>query len=918
MPATDDYLDTIHFPQNQDFDPTSLPPGENFVADQSWDESSLPPFPSVNENPLFDQLQSQNPGSQFPSADASFVLSQTHGDLVSSSFRSLDEIFNVDQLQSGISSPSVPLYAENLESQTDKEPTITNELTWCAEYESRLRDCSERRVRAVLHKFPSVGFLSFDDVIFAIGSMWRGCADKMSSWFAFGNVDLFNQARSRNIADTRCVQPGQPFIIPLLVNGDTAKLTAEPEFNKESPPHVSLTTEWQITGQLDDFKFPKIWDVVELGPKLTESDDIILVIAQLSDWKDVQLTFFDNCDRRQHKDVIRRAARNVVRNSAWLLDTWPNFTEEIWESLPPTLNSTSGLHTVLNAWAWMLNIRLDVDQSKFFPIEFYEHALTLVGLALGGQLDGWTIRAFLHCYGYAAPEDHATVVMQDILQDTENQKVLRARSHPMNAGLLNSILQGVYNTDEKPVGEVLFSVQSPPSDTQGRLRSHNTQPDLAGQPGLEDDPILDDQPILGAQPIPGNQSGLGGYPILDGQPILGSQSGLGDQPVLESQPDRQRPTRKQPTRKRKSQKQSGQEPQPSLEGQRRLGGQPDSEGQPVQTEQPKRKGRPGRKPKEPLTVHNWEARLNTGLEEARLRLNQTTALTANLLTKPNDLADEEVMLPIAAVWDGLRHFRWQYAYGTTDCFRFNRGPDTLNRDMTVVPQSFPLIMPLLFTDEYPTGRPRPRGHDHIGHLMLVVAEKVGEDPNQVNLIFIDSARHQHAAPAQRAVAENLVRHSGWMGVDSQGHPIPTNPTFTEDRRGSPAQEYGNTCGFYLIMNAWAYMLGIPVYGGAHRRNRSGQRSGKNFLATGIEIINLAMAGCMDFRTIQAFLNHYCYSVDQNIDDPWLFEGEEFRTRRVTVPALQEIVHDLRQVAMMQSVNPCQCPPVVQEPLEVEE
>lgn len=898
MPEIDFNLETMDYLQNPTFDPTFFPLTGDFVADQPGDSSLLPPIPPFDENFVFDQPQSEDLSSQFPSVNESFVLSQPQDESLNSSFPSFNASFDVDQPDSQGLIPQFPSFAGDFESKTTEEPGISDELTWCAEYNRRFRECTERPIQAVVPQCQSVRHLSFNDVVLAIASIWRGCAAK-STWFAFSNDELFDKARYRRIEDTRCVQPEQPFIIPLLLNFDTAILDPETQSNKEPSPPVSLATEWNMLGRLNNFRFPQNFDPAEFdkageGLKITLIDHIILVIAQLSDSKDVQLTFFDSCEGRQDKDVIRRAARNVVRNSAWLLDTWPNFTEETWEYPPQTMDTTCALHTILNAWAFMLGIRLNADRSKAFKRDFHQQALMLVNLALGGRLDGWTIRAFFQCYGYAQPEAHATVVIQDILQDVENQGIMRARSHPMTKLLLNSILQGVYSVDKKPVGHVVPSVQPPSSGTQRVLRSQKVQPGLEGQP------IPVSQPVLGGQPVPRYQ------PIPGAQPVPESQSGLGGQPVLESQPDRQRPSRKQPSRQPKSRKQSGQELQPSPS----LDVQPDFEDQPVQTDQPKRKGKAGRKPKQPPTSDSWEARLNTGLERARSLQIQTTESMDNSLTKPTDLADEEVTLPIAAVWEGLRSFGISCAYGTTDCFRFNRSPDKLNRDMTVVLQPSPLIMPLLFTDEYPTGQRRTKGLEHIGHLMLAVAERVPETTDGVKLIFIDSLPHRYGREAQLAAAQNLVRYSGWMGVDSQGHPVPTNPTFTEEWRPSPRQECGNTCGFYLIMNAWAYMLAIPISGSPFRRNRTGQRSAKNFLATGLEIINLAMAGCMDSRTIQSYLNHYGYSVEQDLDDATLLAAGAIPTMRVSVESLQGIVQDLRMAGMINALTAgvlCQCP-----------
>jgi len=119
----------------------------------------------------------------------------------------------------------------------------------------------------------------------------------------------------------------------------------------------------------------------------------------------------------------------------------------------------------------------------------------------------------------------------------------------------------------------------------------------------------------------------------------------------------------------------------------------------------------------------------------------------------------------------------------------------------------------------------------------------------------------------------IVENSEWAAPDDQGAHIPiTNNTYVR----TPKQKANsNTCGFYTILNAEAVMLGIPVHPQSRRR---GQSTHGEFMAQGLEIINLALSGHMDSRTIQAFLNVFGYTTVQDPEN----ENDNVKHRVTTV------------------------------------
>lgn len=604
--------------------------------------------------------------------------------------------------------------------------------------------------------------LTLDDVVLAIASVWRGRPDTLSQ-FAFSNPILFEAARQTNTFRSRCVRSKEPFIIPVTIDYSTVTLDTEPISNNTEPLALPFSTSGTRGLGYNNFKFP-----LNPGPGGQRHFPLpiyhmVLAIAQLSGTSDVQLNFFDNSPGSQDPDLIRRIARNIVRNSAWLPNDVPKFTGEVWKYPPPIAESTSAFHTILNAWAFILNIELGQKWPLGNRREFYKDGHTLINLALDGRVDGRTIEAFLQSYGYAAFKDVAFV------RDAEEEEAMTARSHGMSLKTLNEALQTLHESDRRARNKY-------PQSRQGK-RTKPTEVPTVQEVEKEQHPIID----------------------------------------------------------------------------------------------------------------SWESQLQIGME--RFQQGGGMASTDTRITTTKDMVDDDVVLAIACVWEGLRQYGIEYAYGTTDCFRFNRGSENINPDMTVVFQPHPLIMPLLFVPEYD-------GRNSVGHHILAVAERSSAASNEVKLVFMDSAPtpgSEFSAATSTAI-QSLVRNSGWMGVDSEGHPIPCDPIFSEEWRSCPSQELGNTCGFYLILNAWAYMLGIPVNPNVKRRKQHGPHTPTKFQKMGLDIINMAMAGNMDSRVIHAFMNEFGYSEDETFDITSTVFGAT-PTVRLTQENLQQLVLNRRREEM---------------------
>ena len=183
------------------------------------------------------------------------------------------------------------------------------------------------------------------------------------------------------------------------------------------------------------------------------------------------------------------------------------------------------------------------------------------------------------------------------------------------------------------------------------------------------------------------------------------------------------------------------------------------------------------------------------------------------------------------------------------------------RNWTVGDRSMPFIMPIrgklpTFEDAF--------GANPGMHWILAIAEMDKTVDQQVNIRILNS--YKRATAAMRKATEEIVRYSGWLGVESDRlAPLEFKVlTFTHDTPTVPEQHEKLSCGFHVVMSAWAIMLGIPIH--PHRKLRKYGTERAEFYKMGTRVINCALAGCMNSRTMQALLNEYGFSIDQPLTE----------------------------------------------------
>lgn len=298
-----------------------------------------------------------------------------------------------------------------------------------------------------------------------------------------------------------------------------------------------------------------------------------------------------------------------------------------------------------------------------------------------------------------------------------------------------------------------------------------------------------------------------------------------------------------------------------------------------------------------LPSMTWEEILDEGLTESR-RL--YTESTAGLGPEPGsdgfrintaaNMTIDDVWVAIGSIWEGLRSNTAQSpqdAYAGLDLFYPPRTREYCQDPKPAAGTGHRFFMPILFPDkkvvveaEKPNnavsgkntykGKGKGRAEvekeeekSEVGHLLLAVARIVERSGDQSEIqvdIYdnsVDEADVDYKSIGKRA--HDLIKRARWPSPKVGAPP----PIYRKDIHQKVPQQLLNsdTCGFYTILNAWALMLGIPVF--SQHSRRPVYRSHGQFIEDGLVIINMALAGFMSFRTIQAFMNVHGYSKEQS-------------------------------------------------------
>ena len=387
--------------------------------------------------------------------------------------------------------------------------------TWIADYKSRLDagNANAQRINrgndylGVSHQLTASKVLYENDVFLPIAASWYGLV-KRDVHFAFGGKRLFEWAQFDDSHGMTCVLSPNAFIIPLVFNADMTDLPGKTSGQGKRP--AKSTSKGRGKQSQENSKKAKTTTKTNLpgegSPRPSKvaqprkCNHGIIAIAKYADEpqsnQSLSLTFMDSQSNPKNYDRFSKAAKNIFRYSKWVKH-WPACTDENWAIVPQQgrSNSTpvaSGVHVVLNAWAYMLDIPL--APSARLDKNFYTEARKLMRLALKGCLDSETIRAFLQAYKYVIPQDLAEIRHREEESSALVDSFRHMQSEYMNDEIFNEIIDQIHR-DESPSGA--NEADNTSSGDRGNSRDSDGDlsdriPPLRVTSGLGSDPSLQD------------------------------------------------------------------------------------------------------------------------------------------------------------------------------------------------------------------------------------------------------------------------------------------------------------------------------------------------------------------------------------------------------------------------------------------
>ena len=352
----------------------------------------------------------------------------------------------------------------------EKSDDPRDSFSWEEEY-----NAGRRRAKLILpaikdhQKLPVFSNLTDDDVISSIASVWRGL-HAIGIKYAFGDVPFFNLAKGGPADGQWCVNSTGDFIIPLLYNIDmksiaeTHSSVAFREFQAGSMASFKAEAARKVeAGEMnkdetaEDTNFlansnsvPS--EEVRAPPKPPEEpsneedrsglNDLVghfelIVAKRTSVAGQIKLSVFDSLGGRGHNQIARVVARNVVKSSGYLGDTWPTFTQDELVPCPvQVVPDTCGIHVILNAWMTMFRLRPLRHSADHHGESFYIEAQNLAQKAVQGRVDFSTIIAFLQHNGFCERDDPIAYRRDRRIENSWPNRLARGRCAAMNSDIL--------------------------------------------------------------------------------------------------------------------------------------------------------------------------------------------------------------------------------------------------------------------------------------------------------------------------------------------------------------------------------------------------------------------------------------------------------------------------------------------------
>ena len=327
------------------------------------------------------------------------------------------------------------------------------QLHWCQSQtpECRRLACDDGSTEA--HRLVSNDVLDSTSLSLAIAAL--AFTEELVGQFSVATDTLQLLSRITDQHGITCLQKPDTLIIPLLLSKDESIVAAVPaqEFENDVDGYIHpsaqsgfFTSTEEQRRLADNVRATNqsAREHIQLPKRPTAEQELqaqqqwnqgrighyIVVIAERTPGSaQVKLSYMNSmpsyCKAYGEVNEVRGLARTIVCNSGWMAGQKPQWLEEDWTSVAlQGGGNTCGFHAMLNTWAYMLGIKINVN-ARLTEVD-YKSARNLINLALQGCVSSLEIEAWMQVHGYAAfkPSPHSRNVTSSGYSVRMNEHIL--------------------------------------------------------------------------------------------------------------------------------------------------------------------------------------------------------------------------------------------------------------------------------------------------------------------------------------------------------------------------------------------------------------------------------------------------------------------------------------------------------------
>ena len=303
------------------------------------------------------------------------------------------------------------------------------QLDWCQSTAPEFKRLACDDGSAQPHALVSNDVLDSASLSLAIAAL--AFTEELEGQFSIVTDTLQLLSRFTNQHGITCLQKPDTLIIPLLLSKDETMVAAVPaqEFENDVDGYIHPSAQSGVFTSAEEQRRladnvratnQSTREHIQLPQRPTEAQELqaqkqwnqgrighyIVVIAERTPGSaKVKLSYMNSmlsyCKAYGEVNEVRGLARTIVCNSGWMAGQKPQWLEEDWT--PAALqggSSTCGFHTILNTWAYMLGIKINVN-ARLTHAD-YNSARNLINLALQGCVSSLEIEAWMQVHRYAA------------------------------------------------------------------------------------------------------------------------------------------------------------------------------------------------------------------------------------------------------------------------------------------------------------------------------------------------------------------------------------------------------------------------------------------------------------------------------------------------------------------------------------